>query len=57
MLGLASFTFGLLTAVAAKLPQLEPTAKQAQANTYVYASDNHSVLWSGPTRSGSRVQS
>jgi penicillin-binding protein 1A len=44
VLGLASFMFGLLTAVAAKLPQLEPTAKQTQANTYVYARDNHSVL-------------
>ncbi|MGZ4339787.1 MAG: PBP1A family penicillin-binding protein [Gaiellaceae bacterium] len=44
MLGLAAFTFGLLTSVAAKIPQLEPTAKQTQANTYVYARDGHSVL-------------
>ena len=44
MLGLSAFTFGLLAALAAKMPQLEPSAKQTQANTYVYASDGHSVL-------------
>jgi penicillin-binding protein 1A len=41
---MSAFTFGLLTAVAAKIPQLEPNAKRTQANTYVYASDNHTVL-------------
>jgi len=43
--GLASFTFGLLTAIAAKIPELDP-AKQhdTQANTYVYASDAHTIL-------------
>ncbi len=45
MLGLASFTFGLLTAVAAKIPQLDPAKQQqTQANTYVYAADGHTVL-------------
>ncbi|HET7571070.1 MAG TPA: transglycosylase domain-containing protein [Gaiellaceae bacterium] len=44
MLGLAAFTFGLLTALAAKIPEIEPTAKQTQANTYIYASNGYSVL-------------
>jgi penicillin-binding protein 1A len=44
VLGLAAFTFGLLTALAAKLPAIEPTAKQTQANTYIYASNGYSVL-------------
>ena len=41
---MAAFTFGLLASLAAKVPQLEPSAKQTQANTYVYAADGHSVL-------------
>ena len=41
---MASFTFGLLTAVAAKIPQLDPKTQPRQANTYVYASNGHSVL-------------
>jgi penicillin-binding protein 1A len=44
VLGLAAFTFGLLAALSAKLPSLEPSAKQTQANTYVYANDGRSVL-------------
>ena len=45
LLGLASFTFGLLTAIAGQLPSLDP-AHQApiRANTYVYANDGHSIL-------------
>jgi penicillin-binding protein 1A len=45
VLGLASFSIGLLTAVAAKVPELDP-AKQhdTQANTYVYASNGTTVL-------------
>ena len=42
---MASFTFGLLTAVAAKIPQLDPAKqKQTEANTYVYASNGKTVL-------------
>src|SRR4051812_37285571 len=41
---MASFTFGLLTAVAAKIPQLEPSTKRTEANTYVYDKDGRSVL-------------
>jgi penicillin-binding protein 1A len=44
VLGSASFTFGLLTAVAAKIPQLDPSAQRTQANTYVYASNGETVL-------------
>jgi penicillin-binding protein 1A len=45
LLGLSAFTLGLLTAIAQKLPELEP-AKQhdTQANTYVYANDGHTIL-------------
>ena len=44
VLGTASFTFGLLTAVAAKIPQLDPSRQHTQANTYVYAANGHTVL-------------
>src|SRR5205823_2508434 len=44
VLGLASFAFGLLTAVAAKIPELDPAKQHTQANTYVYASDGRTVL-------------
>jgi len=44
VLGGASFTVGLLTAVAAKIPELDPAKQRTQANTYVYASNGHSVL-------------
>ena len=39
-----SFTFGLLTAVAAKIPELDPAKQHTQANTYVYAANGHTVL-------------
>jgi penicillin-binding protein 1A len=35
---------GLLTAVAAKIPQLDPARQHTEANTYVYAADGHTVL-------------
>jgi penicillin-binding protein 1A len=42
---MASFTVGLLTAVAAKIPELDPSKqKQQQANTYVYAKNGQTVL-------------
>ena len=45
MLGLASFTFGMLSAFAAQIPQLDPAKQtQTQANTYVYARNGYSVL-------------
>jgi penicillin-binding protein 1A len=45
VLGLASFTFGMLSAFAAKIPELDPSKQaQTQANTYVYASNGYSIL-------------
>jgi penicillin-binding protein 1A len=45
LLGLAAFTFGMLTAVAAQIPSLNPNrAAASQANTYVYAGDGHTIL-------------
>ncbi len=46
-LGLSAFTFGLLRAINTQLGPLDPAnaANQSQqANTYVYASDGHTVL-------------
>jgi penicillin-binding protein 1A len=44
VLGSSAFAFGLLAAVAAKVPQLDPAKQHTQANTYVYAADGHTVL-------------
>ncbi len=44
LLGTAAFTFGLLTAVAAQIPKLDPRTQRSQANTYVYAANNQTVL-------------
>ncbi|HEX4526200.1 MAG TPA: PBP1A family penicillin-binding protein [Gaiellaceae bacterium] len=33
-----------MTAVAAKIPQLDPSRQRTQANTYVYAANNHTIL-------------
>src|SRR5689334_17048402 len=44
LLGTASFTVGLLTPAAAKIPELDPSKQHQQANTYVYASNGYSVL-------------
>ena len=42
---MASFTFGLLTAIAAQIPSLDPEHQAPlRANTYVYANDGHSIL-------------
>jgi len=45
LLGFSSFTFGFLTAIAEKIPELDP-AKQHnnQANTYLYAANGQTVL-------------
>src|SRR5262249_60221238 len=46
VLGLSAFMFGLLRAVSSEIPSLDPRAiaKQPQANTYLYASDGHTIL-------------
>ena len=41
---MVSFTVGLLTAVAAQIPKLDPAKQHTQANTYVYAANGHTVL-------------
>jgi penicillin-binding protein 1A len=43
VLGLASFTFGLVTAIASEIPLLDPRY-QKDVNGYVYAGDGHRVL-------------
>jgi len=45
-LGLAAFTLGLIRAVAAEVPTLDPKkiGVEPQANTYLYAADGHTVL-------------
>jgi penicillin-binding protein 1A len=45
LLGLSSFTFGLLTAIAAQVSALDPVNRKApEENSYVYASDGHTIL-------------
>jgi penicillin-binding protein 1A len=45
LLGFAAFMFGLLTSISAQVSQLDPTRHSAeQQNTYVYASDGHTIL-------------
>jgi penicillin-binding protein 1A len=45
LLGMSAFTFGLLTAVAAQISQLDPFHQQPpQQNTVLYANDGHTVL-------------
>jgi penicillin-binding protein 1A len=46
LLGVAAFTFGLLTAIAAQIPDLDPArqAQRQQRNTYVYAGDGKTIL-------------
>ncbi len=45
LLGFASFSYGMITAIAGQIPQLDP-ARQAhiQVNGVVYAGDGHTVL-------------
>jgi penicillin-binding protein 1A len=45
LLGLSAFTFGMLTAIAAQVRELDPYNQSApQQNTYIYAGDGHTVL-------------
>ncbi|HWE82580.1 MAG TPA: PBP1A family penicillin-binding protein, partial [Gaiellaceae bacterium] len=45
VLGLSSFTFGMLTAFASQVAALDPNHQHVQQeNTYVYASDGHTIL-------------
>ena len=44
LLGLSAFTVGVLKAIAAQIPDLDPARQHQQANTYVYAGDGHTIL-------------
>jgi penicillin-binding protein 1A len=44
LVGFASFTFGLMVALAQEIPKLDPGRQRAQVNSYVYAADGHTVL-------------
>jgi penicillin-binding protein 1A len=45
LLGAASFTFGLVAAVASEVPSLDPARQQArELNGYVYANDGKTIL-------------
>ncbi|HEX6702164.1 MAG TPA: PBP1A family penicillin-binding protein, partial [Gaiellaceae bacterium] len=40
----ASFTFGLVVALAEEIPKLDPSRSRPEVNSYVYAADGHTVL-------------
>ena len=44
LLGAASFTFGLVSAVASEIPALDPAARDDDVNGYVYAADGRTIL-------------
>jgi len=44
LLGTASFAYGLVTAVASEIPQLDPARYHREVNGYIYAGDGHTVL-------------
>jgi penicillin-binding protein 1A len=45
VLGTASFAFGLVTAIAAEIPALDPAHQQGlEVDGYIYAGDGHTVL-------------
>jgi penicillin-binding protein 1A len=44
LLGFASFTYGLMTAIAGEIPPLDPANRSNPTNGYIYASDGHTIL-------------
>jgi penicillin-binding protein 1A len=45
LLGLTSFTYGMITAIAGQIPALDPARQQhLQVNGVIYANDGHTVL-------------
>jgi len=44
LLGLASFTFGLITAVASQIPNCDPGRVPHEVDGHIYANDNHTIL-------------
>jgi penicillin-binding protein 1A len=44
LLSLASFTFGLITAVASQIPNCDPARVSHEVDGHIYANDNHTIL-------------
>jgi penicillin-binding protein 1A len=44
LLGLASFSFGLITAVAGQIPNCDPRRVPHELDGHIYANDNHTIL-------------
>jgi penicillin-binding protein 1A len=44
LLGFASFTYGLVTAIGTEIPPLDPANRSNPTNGYIYANDGHSIL-------------
>ena len=44
LLSLASFTFGLITAVAGQIPSCDPARVSREVDGHIYANDNHTIL-------------
>jgi penicillin-binding protein 1A len=44
LLGLASFTFGLITAVASQIPNCDPGRVPHEVDGHIYANDDHTIL-------------
>ena len=44
VLGIASFTFGLITAVASQIPNCDPSRITHEVDGHIYANDDHTIL-------------
>jgi penicillin-binding protein 1A len=44
LLGVASFSFGLITAVAGQIPNCDPRQVPHEVDGHIYANDNHTIL-------------
>jgi penicillin-binding protein 1A len=44
LLGLTSFTFGLITAVASQIPNCDPSRVPHEVDGHIYANDDHTIL-------------
>ncbi len=44
VLGLTSFTFGLITAIASQIPNCDPTRVPREVDGHIYANDGHTIL-------------
>jgi penicillin-binding protein 1A len=44
LVGTASFTFGLITAIAGQIPNCDPAKVPREVDGHIYANDNHTIL-------------